>query len=74
MAHALFMEAMLEVLKRCSFSFQLQIFLSILAMANKNQTPMKFDATTMEMFEAFNLYMQQQQSTQHKEFTITKCS
>jgi hypothetical protein len=44
-----------------------------MAMANENQTPVRLDFTTMEMFEAFNLYMQQQQSTQLKEFSITKC-
>jgi hypothetical protein len=44
-----------------------------MAMANENQTPMKLDFTTMEMFEAFNLYMQQQQSALRKEFAITKC-
>lgn len=44
-----------------------------MAMVNENQTTTWLDATTMEIFEAFILYMQQQQCTQHKESTVTKC-
>ena len=53
----------LKVLKGCFSSFQLQSCFRSIAMANENQTPIRLDSTTMEIIEAFNLYMQQQQSS-----------